>query len=258
MDTEKKEYYLGIDLNDDYAMISYFQSNMSEPETAATIAGSEMYRIPAILARRKNLGLWYYGDEARKMAKNSEVVCVESLLRRAVNHEVIGISGENFDAVDLLALFLRKVIEIPQKLGNYGTLQRLVITVERLTRENMEVFWKVASRLGVPAEHFTVVDHKESFYYFALSQKEDLWLHDVYLFDCEQDFLYSYDLKRDMRTTPQVVSIRESARYSLSEDRDNQFLKILQQSFENRIISTVYLVGDGFEGDWMKQSLNFI
>ena len=50
-------------------MVSYMQPNMEEPETVSTIAGSENYRIPTLLARRKNVGMWYYGEDAGRMAK---------------------------------------------------------------------------------------------------------------------------------------------------------------------------------------------
>ena len=56
--------YLGIDLSDSYAMVSFCQPNKKEPETVSMIAGSEKYQIPAILARRKSIGMWYYGEEA--------------------------------------------------------------------------------------------------------------------------------------------------------------------------------------------------
>ena len=38
-------YYIGIDLNDSYAMVSFFQQNMKEPETVSTVAGSESFRF---------------------------------------------------------------------------------------------------------------------------------------------------------------------------------------------------------------------
>ncbi|MDD6482542.1 MAG: DUF5716 family protein [Lachnospiraceae bacterium] len=250
--------YLGIDLNDSYAMVSYYQLNMDEPETVGTIAGSERYHIPTMLARRKNIGMWYYGEEAKKMAKTSEVICVDSLLRRAVAGEIISINGESYDAVELLALYLRKLMELPQKLGNASELACVVLTVDRLTRENMETFWKVAAKLELSSERFMVVDHKESFYYFALSQQEQLWLHDVFLFTCYRNTICSYDLRRDVRTRPQVVSIHESTGQMLREDRDQSFHELLSKAFENRVISTVYLVGDGFDGEWMKTSLDFM
>lgn len=251
-------YYIGIDINDKNAMISYFQPNMEEPETLSTVAGSELYQIPIVLAKRKDLGQWYYGDDAKKMAMNGEIIFVDNLYRRAVNGEKIVIEEETYKAEDLLALFFKKLIELPQKLGNSTVCNKLVLTVERLSKENMDLFWRILPKINLNSEKFMVVDHKESFYYFALSQKEELWLHDVYLFEYEKGAIHSYGLKRDLRTTPQVISISESPKTTVLGDRDLEFQRILQQNFENKIVSTAYLVGDGFDGDWMKNSLTFL
>ncbi len=43
----ENQYYLGLDLDDEYAVISFFQLNMKEPETVSTVAGREVYQIPA-------------------------------------------------------------------------------------------------------------------------------------------------------------------------------------------------------------------
>lgn len=255
MERKENPYYIGIDLNDKYAMVSFFQLNMNEPETVSTIAGSEVYQIPTVLAKRKGLRQWYYGDDARKMAKNSEMICIDSLLKRAVSGEKIVMDDDTFTAEELMALFIKKVMSIPQKLGNPKDCDKLVITVDKLTKENMNMFWNLLPKLGLTSEQFLVIDHKESFYYFALSQEENLWLHDVYLFEYENETMKYYGLKRDLRTTPQVVSIYESQKAWLSEDKDMDFSRIIQKAFENKIISTVYLVGAGFDGDWMKSSI---
>ncbi|MGN1156059.1 MAG: DUF5716 family protein [Agathobacter sp.] len=258
MEPRREKVYIGIDINERYAMISYYKLNMDEPETVSTIAGSEHFQIPTLLAKRKALGQWYYGDEARKMAKNSEVICVDSLLKRAVNGENIRIEDETYEAWKLLAMFLKKVMDIPMKLGNAVSCDRVILSVERLSRTNMEVFWKIAPTLGLLPEQFMVIDHKESFYYFALSQPESLWIHDVYLFEHDGKNIHYYGLKRNTRTTPQVVSIKESIKTPLEDSKDEEFLHILQKAFENQIITTVYLIGEGFEGGWMKDSLTYI
>lgn len=254
----KRNYYLGIDLNDKYAMISYFQLNMNEPETVSTIAGSENFQIPLILAKRKEIGQWYYGDEARKMAQNTDMICLDKLLSRAVNGDELVIDDETYPAEELLALFLNKITALPNKLGNTCDFDRLVITVDRLSKENMDMFWRIMPKLGLKPEQFMVIDHKESFYYFALSQKEDLWLHDVYLFEFDKANIRYFSLKRSMRTTPQVVTIEESPKRTINGDPDIEFSRIIQKAFENKIISTVYLVGDGFDGGWMQSSLNIL
>ncbi len=249
-------YYIGIDLNDSYAMVSYFQQNMKEPETVSTVAGSEEFQIPLVLARRKSIGKWYYGDEARKLSKSGEMVCIDQLLKRALNSEKIVIDDDSFMAEELLALFLKKVMELPSKLGNPSSFDRLVICVDRLTKENVSMFYGMAVRLGVNSRQLTVIDRKESFYYFALNQDKSLWLHDVVMFMQEKESIFFYSLKRDLRTTPQVVSIDESISYTLDKnDKDKSFLDIINESFKNQIISTVFLVGDTFAEGWMKQSV---
>ena len=258
MELRKKPYYLGIDLNDKTAMISFYKQNMKEPETVSTIAGSEHFQVPVLLAKRKGLGQWYYGDEAKKMAKSCEMICVDNLFRRAVNQEMIRIEDQTHSAVDLLTLFFRKMIELSEKLENPGNCSKLVVTVERLTRENMDVLWQVSEKLGLSREQFMVIDHKESFYYFALSQADDLFVHDVYLFEGSDSDVHYFELKRNIHTTPQVVTINESNRFRLIEQKDTDFLQVLQKAFENRIISSVYLVGDIFDGGWMNQSLTYL
>lgn len=258
MEVKREPIILGIDLNERYAMISYYQLNMDEPETVSTIAGSDNFQIPTILAKRKSLGQWFYGEEAKKMAKTSEVICVDALLKRAVNGESIRLEEDTFEAWELLSLFLKKIMELPLKLGTVPQIDRVVLSVDKLSKDNMEVFWKIAPKLGLQQEQFMVIDHKESFYYFSLSQPESLWIHDVYLFENDGKNLFYYGLKRDTRTKPQVVSIREGVKNPVDENKDKEFLSVLQKAFENQIVSTVYLVGNGFDGDWMRDSLAFL
>ena len=254
----KSSYFLGIDLNNKYAMISYYQLNMKEPETVSPIAGSQTYQIPLILAKRKELGQWYYGDNARKMAKNSEVICIDSLLNRALNNETILVEDELYKAEELLALFIKKIVSLPQKLGNPENCDKLVITLDRLTKENMELFWRILPLINLQTEQFMIIDHKESFHYYSLSQEESLWTHDVFLFEAENSNVKYLSLKRDMRTKPQMISIQESSKYSLTDNIDEEFAKIVDTVFDNRLASTIYLVGDGFDGNWMKKSLNIL
>ncbi len=260
MERKANPYYIGIDINNKYAMVSFLQLNMKEPETVSTIAGADVYQIPLVIARRKGIGQWYYGDEARKMSKSTEMVCIDQLLKRAVNSEKIVIEDDTFMAEDLLALFIKKVMALPAKMGNPSVCDKLVICIDRLTKENMRMFAGILPKIGLNSKQFMVIDRKESFYYFTLNQEKSLWIHDVCLFLCENNNMRFYDLGRDLRTTPQVVTIDESQRIVMDEkaDKDIQFTKIINQVFEKRVISTVYLVGDEFGEGWMKQSVSVL
>ena len=62
---ERESVYVGIDIDEEASMISFYHADMTEPETISTIAGSEMYQIPTYLSKKKGMGQWFFGREAR-------------------------------------------------------------------------------------------------------------------------------------------------------------------------------------------------
>ena len=47
----ENRFYLGIDLDDENAVVSYYELNMKEPETLSMVAGSEVFQIPVLLTK---------------------------------------------------------------------------------------------------------------------------------------------------------------------------------------------------------------
>lgn len=254
----QSSFYLGIDFSGKSAMISYFQMNKKEPETISMTSGEENYEIPVVLARRRETGQWYFGEEALRLARNSELSVVDQLLERSLNGENLRMGTDIYKAEDLFTLFLKKLIFFPKKIGIDLPIDKIGITVEKFTKDHMELFWRIFPKIGISAEQFFVIDHKESFYYFTLSQPELLWRGEVFLYEAEGEQVHSFCLKRDTRTKPQVVSIQESQKYVLGEDRDTEFLKILKKEYEDKTVTATYLLGDGFAGGWLKQSTTFL
>ena len=255
---EKTSYYLGIDLDNDNAVISYFQLNMKEPETVSTVAGSEVYQIPLILTKKHGIGQWFIGEEAKRLALLQGEEAVSGLLQAALAGKEFFIEGETYKAQELLALYIKKLVYLAGKLGNPVIPDFLVITLEQLSREVTELFLQVAERIGIPEGKLTLIDRRESFYYFAFSQQKELWLHDVCLFDNRGDEVWCRRLERDQRTMPQLVTISEEQRNIDRANKDASFLKIVSEVTGGHIVSAVYLTGDGFDGEWMKESLSFL
>lgn len=254
----ENQIYFGIDLDDENAVISFFQLNMKEPETVSTVAGGEVFLIPAVLTKKKGIGQWYIGEEAKRVALQQGEEGAGKLLSRALNHEMVFLDEEKYRAEELLALYLKKLMLLAGGLGNPAAPKRLVIVLEQLSRELTELFGAIAPRLGLLPEQITLIDRKESFYYFVCSQQAELRLHDVCLFDYRGENITCYRLERNLRTTPQLVTITEALQNIKESSRDEHFLQVLKDSFQGHIVSSVYLVGEGFEGDWMKQSVAFL
>ena len=105
-------FYLGIDLDDQYAVISSYELNKKEPETFSAIAGSEIYQIPALITKKKGIGQWFVGEEAVRLAIAQGEEANGRLLSRAVGGEKVFVDGETYPAEELLTLYLKKLIRL--------------------------------------------------------------------------------------------------------------------------------------------------
>ena len=158
----------------------------------------------------------------------------------------------------MFIIFLRKLLTIPGQYYGSAKLEKLVITVPNINMEYMELFAVVCNRLGLDSSKVMFIDRSESFYYYALNQRPDIFHNDVMLYDIEDNQLTGLRLHRNEDTTPQLIRLEPANYGSLIDNKDENFLKILESSFEGYEISSVFLTGDGFDGDWMKQSLAFM
>lgn len=248
------ERYIGIDLNEKYAMISYYTKGMSEPGTFSMVTGSEVYQIPICMSKKKGAGQWFFGEEARKYARESETVCVEGLLKRALASEQIEIENEIYDITDLLFVYLKKLLSLPMNTGGEIP-DKLVITTECMNLEMRRLFGLFAEKMQFPPQNLLLLDYRECFYYYALNQSPELCQNTVVLYCFSSGKLRFWQLKQDKRTIPRVVTIEEKCYDALLENRDEDFCRIVMDSMTGMKVSSVYLIGDGFDGGWMKKSL---
>ena len=131
-------------------------------------------------------------------------------------------------------------------------------TYEKIESVPIIVIKRDGSRQSFDREKLQLLDRKECFYYFAYHQVPELSMHDVYLFDYRREDIRCCRLYKEKRTTPQLISLAEEVRRMNADSRDENFLGILKDCFRGHIVSSVYLTGDGFDGDWMKQSVAFL
>ena len=254
----ERGFYVGIDIDDTYAVASFYEDGIKEPATVSMKAGSEVFQIPLQVVKRKGLGQWFIGEDAPANWQEQDALVIDKLLSRALHREELTIDGENYEAKELLILFLKKLISYIG--GPYGAVNvcNLAFSVDRLDAELSKLLLRVGEQLGLKRDQIVLLDRKSAFYYFALNQPRELWLHDVCLFDCRREDIKCIRMERSLNTIPQLISIEEQKSILADENRDEAFLQLLQQILPGHIVSTVYLVGDAFDGGWMKQSLAYL
>lgn len=248
--------YAGIDLGRDFSQVSFFTVGMDEPATISTVQGAEKYEIPTAICRTKS-GKYYYGEEARRRKQDPIVTYYDNLVERALEEN--GKKEQTYH--DLLYLYISRLLLFRK---SYETEKdqpvSLSFTVPDLTPEMVELLFYIRDRLEIPPEHFRITDYQESFFDYLIMRDKDIWRHDAVVFDFHEDTITVMILKKDTTRTPGRAWVLETTRMVPKEDRkdvallDEFFAEVVQEAFAKRIISGVYLIGSGFEGDWLTDS----
>lgn len=247
--------HIGIDFARDYVMVSYYSFQSKDAETISAIAGSQKYKIPFSLAKKQGVGQWFYGEEAEYEVTYNHATKVENLLEKACNSQLVEIDQQVYDATDLLTLFFRKVLMIVKRSSGLSKIESIAICMEELTKEKITFMQKVAEKLGVDKKNFFVIDRKESFYYYALSQEKEFWQKDCALFYIQDDCMHFFMLSRNKMTNPQIIDIKEQTfLFDSTKNRDELFVAILLETLDVCDVGMVYLVGEGFDDAWMVES----
>ncbi|NLK79039.1 MAG: hypothetical protein GX284_15305 [Clostridiales bacterium] len=249
----KEEWYIGIEIGRKWTMVSYYTEGMKEPETKGLVNGSQSYRISTGLGKKEGMNQWYLTEQPKQLV-------VEDLLDKAVKGEIVE-AEESYYAQELFSVFLRKVIRMVLPTKGLAGVTKCVLSLEQLSKEVVDLLTKWAVEVGMKPEQFLIQDNKESFYAYTVNQQPELWMYEAALFSCEKNEVSYYTMNHDRKTKPQVSKVTKQYIGELPEEReerDLEFAKILEKTLNGRLISSVYLIGDGFEGDWMKTSLQVV
>ena len=245
----------GYDLGNKVCQISYAFSGSGDVETISQVAGEQKYHIPTVLCKRHGVNQWFYGREALRAADRQEGILVENLLDMALDGEPVVVEGESYDPAALLALFFKRSLGQLSQTGE--KLTALMITCPVIDKRILEVLGRVVEGSLVKADKILFQGHAESYYSYMLRQPRELWTHPSVLFHYRQDSIKVYRMEANKRTVPIVVYMEEKE-YAFPEAVDEALLEIAQDACGKGLIGSIFLIGDGVQGDWMKESLRFL
>ncbi|MCM1056632.1 MAG: DUF5716 family protein [Firmicutes bacterium] len=264
---------VGYDLGNEFSQISYSFSDSGEVETISQVAGTEYYNIPTVLCKRIGVNQWFYGKEALRYGAEQQGIQVDGLLTLALDGEPVLIDGESLDPVALLTLFFKRSLGTLSQVASTDKIEALMITCETLDHRMLEVLGQVVAGLNLKTDRIAFQSHMESYYNYMIYQPDELRVYQSVLLTRERDSIRIYRMENNRRTTPIVVFIEEAEvpfprqripepEEGLKEEErkelDGALLKIAEELCEGRLVGSVFLIGDGFDREWMKDSLRYL
>ncbi|MDE6641292.1 MAG: hypothetical protein K2K63_12265 [Acetatifactor sp.] len=264
---------VGYDLGNEFSQISYSLSDSGEVETLSQVAGTEHYNIPTVLCKRIGVNQWFYGREALRYGAEQQGIQVDNLLTLALDGEPVLIDGESLDPVALLTLFFKRSLGMLSQMASSDKIGALMITCETLDHRMLEVLGQVVAGLHLKTDKIAFQSHIESYYNYMIYQPQELRVYQSVLMTRENNSVRTFRMESNRRTTPVVVFIEEeefpfpqqralgpeeSLEESEKQELDNALLKAAEGVCEGRLVGSVFLIGDGFDQEWMKESLRYL
>ena len=271
----ERRFVLGYDLGEKVSQISFLASDADMPETLSVLAGSELYNIPTVLCKKNDVNQWFYGKEAVRHIEEQDGLPVYNLVSAAREGKPVVVGDAEYDPIALLTLFIKRSLSLLSMELSLDNVESIMFTTRSLDNRMIQVLNAVTSALEFKTENIFYQSHEESFYNYMLYQPEELMNHTVVACDFDMETLRVYEMTLNHNTTPVVATIDEStyddlkfssegfpkegaAYHKMCERLDDEFLTIMQKVCSEKIISTVFLLGDGFREKWQKRSLEYL
>ncbi len=273
--SDAKRFVLGYDLGEKVSQISYLTLDADMPETLSVLAGSELYNIPTVLCKRRDVNQWFYGKEAVRHIQDGDGIPVENLISSAKEGKPVMVGNTEYDPIALLTLFVKRSLSLLSMELSLDNVESIMFTTKSLDHRMVQVLNAVTTALELKTSNIFYQSHEESFYNYMLYQPDDITHHSVIACDYDLEKLYVYEMSLNYNTKPVVATIesdsfddlcigeegfpKDAALFHKTCDKlDDEFLTIMQKVCGEKVISTIFLLGDGFHEKWTKRSLEFL
>ena len=249
---------IGYDFCKDFCRISYLDPRTGEPADHVFSDEQNPYIVQNSICRKKGSETWLIGEAAYETALFGDGYVVDKLLKLVSMDGFATFEGRRYSAEDLLTNFLR--VSLKSLFDSQGTnrVAALFFSVQELSRELLDTIMRCAKRLGLERKRVHIISHTESFLFFVLSQKRELWSNLSVLYDLSGDGLNYYEMEilRGMR--PNVAYARrtfleEGFSVDILENpsgyrmADNIMTQSVERMLNRKLISSAYLSGNGMD-----------
>ncbi|HIU74344.1 MAG TPA: hypothetical protein IAC62_00510 [Candidatus Pelethocola excrementipullorum] len=255
---EQKNLIIGFEFNPKESQICYFDRAAKDAVSAEIKVGSSQYTFPTVLSKSLGKNDWHFGLEAEYFAEHQNGILIDQLYDLCANGNSTVIDGQDYESGVLLAIYLKNALKMLGVTDPEKQVSGMMITVPSLTRSFVEAIRYAYEKIGMPKTRCFLQDFDESFYYYALYQKQELWGRNVALFSFNDNEVTFSSLELDHRTKPVTATVTSGKTKKLSMEskkRDDDFYRLIEESFGKDIYSSVFLIGEGFDKNWAVRSV---
>lgn len=262
---DNKSLILGLDFGNQDIQICCFNTKTLEPESVTLCAGENPYFFPAVVGVKPGGKEWLFGEEALELQEKGLCQAAGKLFQKAVEGTETVFYDKAYTPVYLLEKLFRKCLTlVTLKFPGEG-IAKLIVTVKELNDTVRAVLQDAFGNLGLKEDRLYLQSHSLSYEYYALNQKKELWSNDIGLFHMDEEEFHYKQISISRKFTPIPVCVNQKDLEDvldyeevLKGDKERLeycFLNLAKSILHKQLVTTIYVTGCGFEGDWADNAL---
>lgn len=254
---EIRDLIIGIDFGRESSQICYYDRKAGEPRSFSMKVGAAQYEAPTCLCRRVEQEDYCVGLEAEYFAREKGGILIDGLYERCRKEDAVLVAGETREPCELLAFFLKGMLKFLGVMEVLKNIKCLVITSPELGEIQVRNYQKACEILGIPQEKYILMDHGESFFYYVMTQKLEMWNRGVAWYAFTPEEVTYRRMAMNFGTRPALIRLGDpvTAKLPEGEERDQEFLKFIQETIGSELLSSIQITGRGFDQEWAAESV---
>lgn len=174
---------VGIDLNDDYTHISYWDVNENKAKTFKLEEGLISSAIPTILMYDSNVNMWYVGEKALEEynIENKKQYFFRNFINKTSRNYTV--DNKIYSHIEILSVFLENCLSCIVKQKKDYIIESIMISIVKPDKEMIEKIYYAFDLLGYDNSTIQIQRHDESFIQFLINYDKNQ--REVALYDLE-------------------------------------------------------------------------
>ena len=230
----------------------------------------EALTFPTVISKKKNEDAWVVGEEAYALALDGKGIITDKLLKLTRKNGIATIDGTRYKGRDILKLFFKEIIQVGMEKLYKEKPEEVVIALSGLDQNIMRDIREAFVGLGYQPNHIHIISKEESFIYFVLSLKKDIWNNRVGMFDLSDVSLTYYEMLANRNARKLFVSAESEnmdeafnlqilSNPSGAKLADKILTSVAEKVMDKKQFSAIFLTGQVFsEHEWAENFISFL
>ena len=226
--------------------------------------------FPTVISKKKGEDAWVVGEDAYALALDRKGIITDKLLKLTRKDGIATIDGTRYEGKEILKIYFREIINAGMEKLYKEKPEEVVVAMAGLEEDIVGDIREAFVGLGYQPNHIHIISKEESFIYFVLSLKKDIWNNKVGMYDLSDVSLTYYEMlvnrnSRKLLVNAESENMDEAFNLQILNNpsgaklADKILTSVAEKVMDKKKFSSIFLTGQVFaEHEWADGFISYL